>query len=273
MNHRIGYFLAVCLLSGVVGWQVDATAGEVEDKKLWDSAIEGSLEGVVSALKAGASSNVRSRNGMTPLMWAAQEGHLSLVKQLVDSGADVNAVHSKWGCSVLGFASEQLHPDIVKYLIDKGAKVDTPSKSKWNPLLKAVRNRVKNGDEDEQTRLNKVVGLLLDNGADIHFRNKKKATSLILAARAGNSEIVQMLLDKGAKINDQDKYGNNALMHAAMKGHLDVVTLLLSKGIDVKKIMSVAVPHCSLRQKAVLPRLLRLCWIRDQRSMPKMNTA
>ncbi|MCZ9954779.1 ankyrin repeat domain-containing protein [Brachyspira hyodysenteriae] len=66
-------------------------------------------------------SGVNDLNGA--LMSSSENGHLEVVKYLLDSGADVNAKyndtwHSK---TALMFASEKGHLEVVKYLIDKGA--------------------------------------------------------------------------------------------------------------------------------------------------------
>ncbi len=233
MKLNIIRLMMVCCVVGGIVFQVNTHAGEAEDKSLWASTIDGSLEGMAMALKDGASSNARSKHGMTPLMWAAQDGNLAMAKLLVENGADVNALHGTWGCTVLGFAAGQMYPQVVRYLIEHGASTTERPSATSSPLLKAVRNRIDN--EDELEKLKEVVEDLVSNGADINFRNRKKQTPLMLAARSGKVSIVRLLLDKGANINDGDRYGNTALMHASIKGQLSVVELLLTKGADMSK--------------------------------------
>ena len=55
------------------------------------------------------------------LIAAAKDGDLLRVNELLDKGADVNAM-SKEGYTALSFASTEGHTEIAKALLDKGAK-------------------------------------------------------------------------------------------------------------------------------------------------------
>ena len=57
------------------------------------------------------------KNGRTKLMNASREGNLKKVKQLLSEGADVNK-KSKYGVNSLGYAVEEGHLEVVKALID-----------------------------------------------------------------------------------------------------------------------------------------------------------
>ena len=73
----------------------------------------------------------------------------------------------------------------------------------------------------------KIVKLLLENGAEIDIKNKYKNTALYVAVREGHEGIVKRLLDKEANPNIQDQQRNTALHKAAQGGHTDIVELLL----------------------------------------------
>lgn len=63
----------------------------------------------------GADINIRATNKSSPLHWAAQQGHLEAVKELVNGGADINATTNSWLTdSVYGKSSGQtaLHVSI-----------------------------------------------------------------------------------------------------------------------------------------------------------------
>ena len=83
------------------------------------------------------------QNGSTPIMVAAQEGHLSAVELLLSAGANLhhctNVSHyliSSYliiptvqnGCTALYFASRQGHLKVVQKLVDSGALVDVQTK-------------------------------------------------------------------------------------------------------------------------------------------------
>ena len=82
----------------------------------------------------------------------------------------------------------------------------------------------------------KVVRLLLENGADVEAKTKDGDTVLHLMASQGREAVVQLLLEKGADVEAKDDvYGYTALHMATQEGHETVVRLLVEKGASVSK--------------------------------------
>ena len=73
--------------------------------------------------RGGANVNAaRTTDGATALLWASQEGHLETVRCLVErGGANVNAAATVNGCTALMSASWQGHLAIVLLLLQHGA--------------------------------------------------------------------------------------------------------------------------------------------------------
>ena len=67
--------------------------------------------------------NLTTLTKSSPLRAATYKGHLSVVKFLVQKGADVNSV-TKFGHSVLMIAVLQERKNIVIHLLDNGADVN-----------------------------------------------------------------------------------------------------------------------------------------------------
>ncbi len=80
----------------------------------------------------------------------------------------------------------------------------------------------------------KVVQLLLENGANVNVRGGGHDTALKAASWKGYLAVVKLLLSNGANVDTEAGYFGNALQVASARGHLAIVDLLLSKGADVK---------------------------------------
>ncbi|KFY23004.1 hypothetical protein V491_02667 [Pseudogymnoascus sp. VKM F-3775] len=79
----------------------------------------------------------------------------------------------------------------------------------------------------------KVVELLLNRGANVHFKDTASNTALIWAARASSDTIVKLLLDRGAKVNVKNGTNRTPLIWAAKEGNEEVGRLLLDHGAHV----------------------------------------
>lgn len=65
--------------------------------------------------------NAKDQNGQTPLHWAANKGHIQIVKMLVSLGAKIN-LKDNTGWTPIEYAEEMQRKDVVKFLKQKGAQ-------------------------------------------------------------------------------------------------------------------------------------------------------
>ena len=184
-----------------------------------------------------------------PLYAASSEGDIQTVRTLLCLGARVNARYSRH-CSALEAASGGGHEQVVALLIDQGAGVE----SAYGALLNAsqeghaevVRTLFAGGvtiRDDEGVGLleaasygghERVVSLLIDNGADINgetdVEDGESHNPLITAVRRGHTPSVKLLLDKGANINHSSKWCSTALHYATCAGDEQMIKILLERG-------------------------------------------
>ncbi|CAH2327156.1 GA-binding subunit beta-2 [Pelobates cultripes] len=78
-------------------------------------------------LQAGISRDARTKVDRTPLHMAASDGHLHIVDLLVKNGANVNA-KDMLEMTALHWATEHSHKDVVELLLKNGADVNAFSK-------------------------------------------------------------------------------------------------------------------------------------------------
>lgn len=243
-------------------------AGQTED--LFDAISSGSVPRVKKELSRGTDINVRGLSGKTPLINASELGEVAIVKFLVsyDTGAgaaiDIDAVDND-GKTALIKSVIYGNSSIVKSIVDKGANLNIKDNNKKTALIYASEkgnmeivqilnlamstytSRVtdliyKEIESDNEAR----VVELLENGADLN-------NSIIYAIQKEKDKYIKMLILKGANFSDNYFYNKKfssegiatPFQWACYKGDADLaekliknfaadVNYLPSKG-DIKK--------------------------------------
>ena len=139
-----------------------------------------------------------------PLFQAISQKDNEAVKQLINSGFDVNTKDSRKE-TALHVAAEHGNLEIVRFLLEKGAKVNAKDRDNRSPLLMLVEN----SDAEETTNL-EILRLLIAKGANVNARDEEKKTLLMSACEDDNLEVVKMLLEAKADPNLKDEDGETA---------------------------------------------------------------
>ena len=121
------------------------------------------------------------------LFVACENGHLEVVRKLVDFGADVN--HASYDdLTPLCAACMNGHTNIAKFLISSGALVHDPALGQSSPILLACRS----GNHD-------IIELLLSE-QPLLLRTHGQLL-LYETCRLGHVQAVRLLIKKGVDIN------------------------------------------------------------------------
>ncbi|KAH6986800.1 hypothetical protein EDB80DRAFT_183080 [Ilyonectria destructans] len=189
----------------------------------------GVSKAAATLLRLGQSPDLKDTYSRTPLWYAAQNGHDTVVKLLVAAGADVNAAAAEFdGRTALQAAAEGGHLGVVKKLLAAGADVNAAAAGDYGQT--ALRTAAERGYLE-------VVEKLLAAGADVNAAAAADGgqTTLQAAAGGGYLEVVEKLLAAGADVNAAavELDGRTALQAAAEGGYLEVVEKLLAAGADV----------------------------------------
>lgn len=162
--------------------------------------------------------NQKNSLGRTPLWYAAEQGHSSVVSLLIGwKGIDVNMGNMR--DTPLVVAVERGHEAVVKLLLD----LNHPYYD-YDVLFVSA---VKYGQAE-------IVKILLDTGkVDVNAADCGK-TALWLATYHGHIKVVEQILETNqADVDAVDSHGGTAYTWAVRNNHVDIVKLLLRQpGID-----------------------------------------
>ena len=157
------------------------------------------------------------------LHWACEKGLFEVVECLLKENRfkDVNCLGSN-DETPLHKASQNGHIEIVKFLIQRGAKVNAKNSTDSTPLhLLSESFKI---DSQLSQDFIEVAKILIENGAEINIKNSNGKTPLYLAVNHGRRisqdhpeksklclEMGKLLIEKGAHMNTKCKQGYSIL--------------------------------------------------------------
>lgn len=223
------------------------------------AAYLGDIKAVQAFLDRGVSVNSRSTSGYTPLFYAAEGGHISMVKLLLKNGADPNANINGY-LPVCGALATR-HQNIAIYMFDHGTNVHFINKNGDTFLhlacpiggVKLVNYLVRRGLNvnacgsdgntpifcSAETNNVEAAAALIKLGANIHVRNKGGLTPLHWATDSYCTDVAKLLISKGLSVNATDNDGQTLLHSVAERGlsnddgGVAAAALFISKGAKI----------------------------------------
>lgn len=194
---------------------------------LVEAILSQDIKAVRAQLQGATSVNVRlppRKNRPTcetPLMLAAERGHVPVVRFLISLGASINGTN-QFRQPPLWYAVRANHVATVSLLLKSGA----------DPNLSMMDNDIVLREAATSSIDLRICRALLKFGADPRIANKIGSTALHIAAFHGRPDVAQMLIRAGANVNHRDRHGHGPLTCAISRNHKDMAALLLANGAD-----------------------------------------
>lgn len=195
------------------------------------------------------------------LLFASFHCHENAVRLLLKKGANVNARPGRFGNTALFAASLTQRDAVLQMAYDFFLKIsmeDTATRmfTTGNALESSIMTTLLHREDSSQRifenlstmlvdylstngslpgkeHLNlsfedseKVVEILLDNGADVNIQGGYYGNALQAASHIGNEKVVKMLLENGADVKAPGGYYGSALNAASVRGHNGVEQIL-----------------------------------------------
>ena len=202
--------------------------------------------------------NERDIDGKSPLHHAASHNYYSLVKVLVENGADVNQTDSlkETPLMVSLFNLEQdefLEEEELDQEEDDLRQSDSssnPTKKKdeyYYEAINVITYLLDHGSDmylcDDNgetafdialsTRFIEILKLFISHGYDVNHHNEANATPLHIAINNSWMAAVKYLVEKGADINASDEDGDTPLHVAAMLESTRFASYLIQHGAEI----------------------------------------
>lgn len=189
------------------------------------------------------------------LMFAVSEGHVEVVRKMLELGADPNA-RTSLGHVPLMMISDFWYPykrhapkaielnqkamDLMNILLEHGAEVDAINKQKES-VLEHLTKRFNDRGEPS-----KVVGMPKDMLIRLLSKTKQPISQEVLVENTtwGRMDLLKILLSHGLKVNEfapstrKNRPGQTALMRACERNKIHVVRFLQSQGASLSPVDS-----------------------------------
>ncbi|XP_007905447.1 E3 ubiquitin-protein ligase MIB2 isoform X1 [Callorhinchus milii] len=165
--------------------------------------------------------------GKTALQVAAHQGHIEVVKALLQANAKLE-VHDEDGDTALHYASFGNQPEVARLLLSKGANVNLLNSSTCTALHIAVNKG-----------FSEVVRTLCEHDCNVNLQDSYGDTPLHDAIAKDYRNIIEILTEiPSIDFTQQNNRGFNLLHHAALKGNKLATEKILARArqlVDVKK--------------------------------------
>lgn len=168
----------------------------------------------------------KDENGVTLLMKAAQKGDVEKIRNLIYSGADVNAKDKEGWTALMYAVRYQNDADAVKILLN----------NKASPLVKNIYGANSMMIAAGFSKNSEIVNLLIKPFSS--FSQNVRAAFVYGIQNSNSAESLKPFIDKNLKLNVPYN-GKTYLMYAAETNkNTDIISLLLEAGADKNQVVN-----------------------------------
>jgi hypothetical protein len=177
---------------------------------------------LLAAFAAVGCRNANSAAAHQDFRTAVQDEQVATVARWLDQGLDPNEQPAEDCSTPLALAVLRGNTEIARLILEHGGNINAAASPNGQTVLHCVTARDQEAPD--------MVGLLIENGADVNAVGGDRVTPLMQAAARGHAETVKLLLDAHPDLEAQSAAGKTAIELAAASNRAEVVSLLRLAG-------------------------------------------
>jgi len=160
---------------------------------------------------------INKKNGKSPLMYAIQERSLPMVKLLINHGANINYINKKCMYDSLFYAIFENDITIAEFILKNDVYIKRCSENNKRLILKYIITY----------KSIPWIKLLINTGLDLNDENNY--SPLYYAIIRKSLSIVKFLVENGANVNHTYQYSESLLITAIKYADLNIIEYLIDQ--------------------------------------------
>ncbi|MBR0150684.1 MAG: ankyrin repeat domain-containing protein [Synergistaceae bacterium] len=207
---------------------VNATRGNKHDTTLMYAARNKSASVIRALLERGADVNATNLNGENALMWAARYNDEEAVCAILDGGADISAKDGEDN-TALHYAQENPNIHDSDILTRLGAETEPEYDDDDTPPAYEIEAPENSDHDDEEDRP-------LTQEQEEESRRVLRMTmqkDFLKICRSGAEDDITQAVNAGVNVNVTNRTASTALMFAAQSNTAGAIDILIQAGADV----------------------------------------
>ena len=225
LHYAAQNYLCTEVLQALISHGVDVnTTSKNSVTVLMTACNNGNTDAIHVLLNAGADANIVDADGDTCLHYAAGNYQCTEVLQaIISHGVDVNAT-TKENVTALIIACDTKNTDAIPVLLNAGADPNIADANGYTCLHYAAQS----------IQCTEILQAIISHGINVNATNKVNVTALEIACQKGNNKTINVLLNVGADPNIANADGYTCLHWAALNHqYLEILQGMISHGADV----------------------------------------
>ena len=164
-----------------------------------------------------------------PIHFNAIHNNIKELKKNITEGSNIDSL-GEYASTPLHYACREGHIEIVKFLIENGADVNIKNHySTIYPLFDAIT-----GTNNQKNNF-LIIQLLIDNRADVKKTDSFGNTLLYHAIEQENITLIELLIQLGCDINHVSRHDKDSVLHYAyFQKNREIISLLIENGANIE---------------------------------------